>query len=161
MRLKQYLTEKLNLNYPVKSVGNYPGDFATEFYVGEEKYEFMASEYDYEDIFGYPKYDKDFIPDRHAWEIEFAILSKHPGVDRWGINKLMGASGALQVFSAVATSLKLFIKEEKPFAFYFSAKEPSRVKLYNTLSKMITQKFPYTLKKGNMPNANTYVFTKK
>jgi len=160
MRLKNYLVEKLNLNYPVKDITDYPSEFTTKFNVGEEEYEFEANGYFYEDIYGYPEDNEDFIPDRHAWEIEFSNISKHPGKDRWGINQLMGTKGALQVFSGVATSLKLMIKKEKPMAFYFSAKEPSRIKLYNTFSKMIAKKFPYTVKKLNVPHSNTFLFTK-
>ena len=156
---KHLLVEKVDLNYPVKVTSSGWDEFLTEFMVGEEKYSFEAQEYFFEDIFGYPEDDKDFEPDRHAWEVEFANISKHPGKDRWGINDLLGMK-ALKVFSGVATSLKKFIKSENPYAFYFSAKEPSRVKLYNTMAKLISKKIPYKLQKGNVPHANTYVFYK-
>ena len=86
MRLEKYLVnEKFNLNYPVKVIGAPAGrdaqDFFTEFMVGEEKYRFGAEEYFFEDIFGYPDDDKDFVPDRHAWDVGFANISKHPGKD--------------------------------------------------------------------------------
>lgn len=160
-RLEKYLTEKFDLNYPVKITGKYAGEFLTQFTAGEEKYSFEAQEYFFEDIFGYPDDNEDFIPDRHIWEIEFSNISRHSGSDvRWGINDLMGMK-ALKVFSGVATSLKKFIKKEKPYAFYFSAKEPSRVKLYDTMSKLMSKSFPYKLKKGNTPHSNSYVFTRK
>ena len=70
-----------------------------------------------------------------VWKPDFAIeqySGKAATKDTTGIT---GSGNEFLVFSTVIDILKSFIKKEKPNAILFSAKEPSRVKLYDTFVK--------------------------
>jgi len=70
---------------------------------------------------------------------------------------------ALQVFAAVEELTKQFIKSRKPLIFSFSAKttEPSRVKLYDLLSKKITKLSKKYIKAEIKIEDKHYVFVDK
>jgi len=158
MRLKRYMTEKFNLNYPVKDISDNNDMWDGSFEVGSTLYSFMANEYFTHEVF--EKEDFPYLNQRGwVWEIEFAAFTGNMD-SPWDISGKMGGR-AQQVFSGVGTLLKKFIKARKPSAFYFSAKEPSRVKLYNHLSKLISKISGYRYEKSNVPYRNTYLFHKK
>lgn len=52
-----------------------------------------------------------------------------------GRDDITGTGNQLKVFSTVIEILKDFIKKENPYEIYFSAKEPSRKKLYSHILK--------------------------
>ena len=63
---------------------------------------------------------------------------------------------AIKLFAALPQAIKMFIKDKKPKDFRFSAKtnEPSRVRLYDRLSKMIKG---YKLKRYTEKADNNYI----
>jgi hypothetical protein len=82
---------------------------------------------------------------------EFTIedrFKKHPGIfeavfyhaDSRDDIGIIGTGNAFQVFSTVAQLLQYAIKEMRIKAIYFTAEEPSRVKLYRSLCKYFAAK---------------------
>ena len=117
-----YLIEKLDLNVPVKVVANNKMIWQATWEVNGVKFRFIAEtdEFDYN------------IPE---WGITFWNMST-PSIFSSGSTDLTGDVGvsSLKVFSGVASAFKKFIRAKKPEYFFFSASEPSRVRLYNRLA---------------------------
>ena len=87
-----------------------------------------------------------------GWEIIFFNISKDS-------EEITGSGGEFVVFATVAKMLDDFLKKVKPTKFYFSAKEPSRRKLYDRMSKLLIRKYSdYSLKKEKMRSGQGYVF---
>jgi len=147
-----YLTEKLNLNVPVKVTANNAYTWQATFEVDGVLYRFAA---DFDDE---PLPDEDEV----SWGVVFFNMSEPT---RFGIgsSKVTGKMGAkaLSVFSGVASAFKKFISDRKPDEFFFTAEEPSRIKLYNRMAKMISQKFNYKLKNYRQEGDSIYEFTRK
>ena len=135
---------------PVKVVRNEKHIWQSRFEVDGIKYSFIA-DLDDEIIEGEPP----------EWAITFFNDSK---MTSWGIGstEITGDMGAraILVFSGVASAFKKFIADKKPEAFFFTAEEPSRVKLYNRLSKMIVSKFRYKMERGGEKRDEFYSFYK-
>jgi len=144
-----YLIEKLDLNVPVKVILNNRYSWQATWEVNGVKFRFEA---DMDD----PDYD---TPE---WGITFWNMST-PSIFSSGSTDLTGNMGAssLKVFSGVASAFKKFIRAKKPEYFFFSANEPSRVRLYNRLAKMLASEFHYKMGKvqPDMDDA-FYEFTK-
>ena len=160
MRLKQYINEKLNLNHKLLYYHSTIDMVESEFEIENGGY-YQVNIYSYEPM--QLGLDDKGIYD-YVWEIEFEWVPdnyEYGTIDPFGVTgKMKGKS--FEVFSGVATVVNRFIKEKKPNYFIFSAKESSRIKLYDTMTKLIVQKIPYTVKKIKMPNGGTsYLFRGK
>jgi len=141
MRLTQYLSEKINLNYKLKAANYYDhGDtYEIEFDVGGREYIFHAEEYRLEwesrqmrEFLGVPKYKGPAV----IWDVEFKEINFSNPRDSHSITGTAKGQ-ALEVFSAVAVCLKHFVLKKRPDIVTFSAKEPSRIRVYNRLAKII------------------------
>jgi len=142
MRLTQYLSEKINLNYKLKAANYYDkGDiYEIEFDVGDREYTFHAGEYSlaYEDkrlreFLGAPNYKGN----TKVWDIEFREeFRRSPLQDPHSITGTAG-SQAMEVFSALAVCMKHFVLKKRPDFITFSAKESSRIRVYDRLAKII------------------------
>ena len=73
--------------------------------------------------------------------------------------KITKTGNEFVVFATVIKGIEQFIKVEQPAAFYFSASEPSRRKLYDRMAKIIPRKFPYERKSNS--RAGYYEFMRK
>ena len=91
----------------------------------------------------------EFVTAREPYEITIdERFKKHPGIfevafyhtDRDDDIGIIGTGNAFQVFSNVAQLLQYAIEELRIKAFYFTAEEPSRIKLYRTLCKYFSVK---------------------
>jgi hypothetical protein len=133
MRLQHYITELFDTKVDIKIVKQNPSMCIYEFTIKELKYSFKADKY------------------RGTWEILF--------VSDVGIS-ITGTGNAIQVFAAIAKCLNIFLKKYKPMVFWFSAKEPSRKKLYLKMSKLITKKYSYKFKteSEDIEDDEIYVF---
>lgn len=145
-----YLIEKLDLNVPVKVTVNNKILWQATWEINGVKFRFVA---DSEDEFG-----DDVFPE---WSITFWNMST-PSIFSSGSADLTGDMGAssLKVFSGVASAFKKFIRAKKPQHFFFTAEEPSRVRLYNRLAKMIASEFHYKMEKDIDGSNAFYGFTK-
>jgi hypothetical protein len=67
--------------------------------------------------------------DKGVWNIEFMV---------GGSSEITGGGGANQVFATVIAGVKKFLtKVPNVHTFTFTAEEPSRAKMYNTLAKRV------------------------
>ena len=67
-----------------------------------------------------------------------------------------------KVFATVAEILNEYLKKVKPDVFWFTAKEPSRAKLYDRFAKLIVRKHPkYKAVNSVSNNQKFYEFEKK
>jgi hypothetical protein len=67
-----------------------------------------------------------------------------------------------KVFATVAEILNEYLKKVEPDVFWFSAKEPSRAKLYDRFAKLIVRKHPkYKAVSNVRSNQKFYEFEKK
>ena len=144
-----YLIESLNLNTPIKVTANNKWTWQATFKVGEVEYRFAAD------------LDDDLDDDPAEWGVTFWNMSV-PSHFSSGSTDLTGDAGtsSLKVFSGVASAFKHFIKAKKPDSFFFEADEPSRVRLYNRLAKIISQKLNYKLDSQKGFDDTVYQFTK-
>lgn len=102
--------------------------------------------------------------DPFDWEISFA-----PKFADSDFSLLGNVSNPMKVFAAVADILKKFIDKEQPNSFFFSAKEPSRKRLYDRFAKMIDNQTIYnqdierqkSLENDDEDNNKYYAFTKQ
>lgn len=90
-------------------------------------------------IFDAQPLEQDDMPP-NSWGIAFKKKQKRdPGVSRDVMSKdsfgITGDGNSAQVFGNVISIMKEFLKHERVGALYFSAEEPSRVKLYRALAK--------------------------
>ena len=68
-----------------------------------------------------------------GWEIVFGV-----GKDRMGLDiGILNTGNEIKVFSTVVAAIKEWYKLNKNHPFWFSAKEPSRVKLYKAFARLI------------------------
>ena len=142
MRLTQYLSEKINLNYKLKAANYYDSGhkWEVEFDIGDKEFTFMAKEYQLatespkiRTFLGAPK---DYKGSTTLWDLEFA-QDVSSGKEHYITGKAGGQ--ASEVFSAVATATKQFILKKRPDYFTFSGREPSRKRLYDRFAKMIVK----------------------
>jgi len=152
-KLQEYLiTEKLSLNVPVKVIANNAYTWQATFEVDGVLYRFAAD------------FDDEPLPGEEELTLGIVFFNMSEPT-RFGIgsSKMTGKMGAkaLSVFSGVASAFKKFISDRKPYEFFFTAEEPSRIKLYNRLAKMISQKFNYKLKNYRQEGDSIYEFTRK
>ncbi len=141
MRLKSYMTEKIETNVPTKIHSQKDDYMIQEFEVDGEKFKVLA------DLTFSHYYDDDL------WMITFAP-SDNPTIN---ITSKMGTS-AMKVFSGVASALKKFVTIHKPSVFEFTAKEPSRVKLYDRFADMIAKQLRYKKVKEKYGSETVYRF---
>jgi hypothetical protein len=141
MRLEQYLSEKVNINYKLKATNTYDsGDvYEIEFDVGGRGYTFRAEQFDlaYEhkklkQFLGAP----DYKGKTTIWDLEFAQDEQPSNKTRHSITGTAGTQ-AVEVFSALAVATKQFALVKRPDFMTFSAKEKSRIRIYDRLAKMI------------------------
>lgn len=153
MRLEYYITEKINLNKPVNVTQNDNTNWESKFTVGKEKYEFSAFSFEWFDS-KLPEHQ-----DIRKWEIQFETSGDSADIHQTGRQ----GPKALEVFSYVASSFAKFIKDKHPKYFEFGADkdEPSRIKLYDRLAKMVAKKFKYKLAMGSSYGDKEYYFERK
>lgn len=74
--------------------------------------------------------------------------------------EITGTGQQFTVFATIADILKMFIFRRKPDVFYFSAKENSRIKLYNIFAAKIAKDFNYDMH-SVFAGDQFYIFTRK
>jgi hypothetical protein len=114
MRLQQYITELFDTKVDIKVEKQTMSADIYTFVIDDIEYSFHARN------------------EKGTWEIAF---SQYEGIG------ITGSGNAPQVFAAISKCLDMFLKKYKPMEFWFSAKEPSRRKLYKRFAKLITRKY--------------------
>ena len=125
MRFTKYLNElSMSREMDIKLTHSDKTLFLTEWYIGEQKYEFKALNIQSD----FPS-SKEVI-EKSPWKVEFFPVYPHT-------DKELDMSETLQLFSAVAKSLKMFIAKKHPTEFYFSPMNEKLRKLYVRFAKKI------------------------
>lgn len=73
-----------------------------------------------------------------TWETDFSLRTKGGDI-RWDITN---KGDAFKIFATIIKILDNFLVKEKPKSFYFTAKEPSRRKLYQTMMVRFLKNHP-------------------
>ena len=95
-----------------------------------------------------------------AWLIEFG--RKNPHNNEYEFNIINDNKIAFKLFSVIIDIIYEFIKLHTPEAFYFSAHEKSRAKLYHRLIQLLRNKIPQYEVETTQPYRDTFfIFTKK
>ena len=95
--------------------------------------------------------------DMERWQITFEI--RGAGGKPHDISK---TGNEFKVFATVAEILNEYLKKVKPDNFWFTAKEPSRAKLYDRFAKLIVRKHQkYKAVSSVNNNKKFYEFEKK
>ena len=95
--------------------------------------------------------------DMERWQITFEI--RGAGGKPHDISK---TGNEFKVFATVAEILNEYLKKVKPDIFWFTAKEPSRAKLYDRFAKLIVRKHrKYKAVSSVNNNKKFYEFEKK
>ena len=95
--------------------------------------------------------------DMERWQITFEI--RGTGGKPHDISK---TGNEFKVFATVAEILNEYLKKVKPDIFWFTAKEPSRAKLYDRFAKLIVRKHQkYKAVSSVNNNKKFYEFEKK
>ena len=138
MKFKQYINELFDTKVPIKIDWQELSDLRYSFIIDDLKYTFDANN------------------EKGTWEVVFTLRVK--GANSTSIT---GTGNAPQVFAAVNKCLSIFLKKFKPYQFWFTAKEPSRKKLYKMMSKHITRKYPYVFRTEDQYGDEVFIFTRK
>ena len=103
-----------------------------EFSIGDRKFVFIAIKGTVDDSELYPHEDE--VDKKEAWSVGFVQDATRKGKARIDIT---GEGKPIEVFNKTLAAMKEFVKGAKPKYIYFSAKEPSRMKLYNIMVKKL------------------------
>jgi hypothetical protein len=142
MRLLRYINELFDTKVPIKIISSDKWMHKYGFEINELEYIFMAVKLSMSD----------------KWTISFLL----GGEDSLGSVEIEDTGHAPQVFAAVSQCLKMFIKKAKPPRFMFTAKERSRIKLYDKFAKMIPRFIPYKFTgKSDFHGEQKYEFERK
>lgn len=121
-----------------KMIQNNHEYYTADFTVGEEQYSFVA----------------EYADGKNMWWVDF-IHAKHG-------SKISKTGKSIEVFATVVDIFKAFVSAKKPMNIAFTAKEPSRIRLYDRLATMVSSS-GYQLTKST-PNGDAtvlYHFEKK
>lgn len=145
MRLKKYLANTPNLPLVIELFTK-PVPFDREVHYDKIVYIFTITGKDGVDKQYQAQIwkDDDLRWGEKSWEVIFELVwLGQEKIFSFGREAITGSGDAIAVFSTMGSILKDFVKTQKVDVIRFSAKEPSRIKLYKTLSKHIASKSPF------------------
>ena len=138
------LTEILNKPAEWKWFKTSTNKWIALFIIDDNKYVFQAQ-------------TKSMSGMKKRWHITFEI--RGTGGKPHDISK---TGNEFKVFATVAEILNEYLKKVEPSVFWFTAKEPSRAKLYDRFAKLIVRKHPkYKAVNSVSNNQKFYEFEKK
>ena len=136
MKLLEVLNKPAEWKWFLKA----PREWKALFTIDDNKYVFKAE-----------------TSDMERWQITFEI--RGAGGKPHDISK---TGNEFKVFATVAEILNEYLKKVKPDNFWFTAKEPSRAKLYDRFAKLIVRKHrKYKAVSSVNNNKKFYEFEKK
>ena len=130
MKLAEVFTKpKGKIKWKRKSATKWDGVFS----VDDREFRFMALIGAIDDSELHPYEDK--VDKKETWNVSFH--QSKVGGKRATDTGITGAGKPIEVFNGALAAIKEFVKGAKPKYIYFSAKEPSRMKLYNLMIKKL------------------------
>ena len=91
------------------------------------------------------------LRDGKTWSIEFVQVA-NDSFARHGKTGITGAGNEVKLFSTVIAGIKQWVKKNKPEVIEFTASEPSRKKLYNSLIKRLSKEIGYKIPDNELDN---------
>ena len=129
MKLREVFAKpKGKIKWKTKGAKKWNGEFS----IGDRKFVFIALKGTVDDSELYPHEDE--VDKKEAWSVGFVQDATRKGKARIDIT---GEGKPIEVFNKTLAAMKEFVKGAKPKYIYFSAKEPSRMKLYNIMVKKL------------------------
>ena len=130
MKLTEVFTKpKGKIKWNRKSATKWDGVFS----VDDREFRFMALIGAIDDSELHPYEDK--VDKKETWNVSFH--QSKVGGKRATDTGITGAGKPIEVFNGALAAIKEFVKGAKPKYIYFSAKEPSRMKLYNIMVRKL------------------------
>ena len=131
MKLAEVFTKpKGKIKWKRKSATKWDGVFS----VDDREFQFMALIGAIDDSELHPYEDK--VDKKETWNVSFH--QSKVGGKRATDTGITGAGKPIEVLNKALAATKEFVKGAKPKYIYFSAKEPSRMKLYNIMVKKLS-----------------------
>ena len=151
MKLAEVFTKpKGKIKWKRKSATKWDGVFS----VDDREFRFMALIGAIDDSELHPYEDK--VDKKETWNVSFH-QSKVGGQQATDTG-ITGAGKPIEVFNGALAAIKEFVKGAKPKYIYFSAKEPSRMKLYNLMVKKLASGLGFKVINASQGN---YLLQKK
>ena len=144
MKLREVFTKpKGKIKWKTKSAKKWVGYFD----VGTRNFAFEALKGGADASELFPFQDK--IDTKETWSVVFAQTA--PG-QRLGVTDITGEGKPIEVLNKALAAMKEFVKGAKPKYIYFSAKEPSRMKLYNIMVKKLASSMGFKVLNASQGN---------
>lgn len=151
MKLAEVFTKpKGKIKWKRKSATKWDGVFS----VDDREFRFMALIGAIDDSELHPYEDK--VDKKETWNVSFH--QSKVGGKRATDTGITGAGKPIEVFNGALAAIKEFVKGAKPKYIYFSAKEPSRMKLYNLMIKKLASGLGFKVINASQGN---YLLQKK
>ena len=151
MKLTEVFTKpKGKIKWKRKSATRWDGVFS----VDDREFRFMALIGAIDDSELHPYEDK--VDKKETWNVSFH--QSKVGGKRATDTGITGAGKPIEVFNGALAAIKEFVKGAKPKYIYFSAKEPSRMKLYNLMVKKLASGLGFKVINASQGN---YLLQKK
>ena len=132
---------KGKVKWTSKSSTKWEGTFAVE----DRVFEFRATLGKADESMIYPvKLSKEELED--VWELQF--VQKWPDYSL----EITGGGKPIEVLNKALVAAKEFVKRAKPAYINFSAKEPSRMKLYNIMVKKLSSSMGFKVLNASQGN---------
>jgi len=134
MKLAEVFTKpKGKIKWKRKSATRWDGVFS----VDDREFRFMALKGAIDDSELHPYEDK--VDKKETWSVSFhqSKVGGRQAIIYGPDTGITGAGKPIEVFNGALAAIKEFVKGTKPKYIYFSAKEPSRMKLYNIMVRKL------------------------
>ena len=150
MKLREVFTKpKGKIKWTTKTAKKWVGNYS----VDDRGFEFNAMKGDVDDSELHPYEDK--VDKKETWFVGFFQLKPGQlGTDwrRGGTTDITGKGKSIEVLNKTLVAAKEFVKGAKPAYIYFSAKEPSRMKLYNIMVKKLASSMGFKVLNASQGN---------
>lgn len=150
MKLTEVFTNpKGKIKWKTKTAKEWKGEFS----VGDRKFLFNATKGTVDESGLHPHEDE--VDQKEVWLVEFLQIGtgKDTAFARnFGRADITGGGKPIDVFNKVIAAMKEFVKGSKPKYIYFSAKEPSRMKLYNLMVKKLASSAAFSVINASQGN---------
>jgi len=150
MKLREVFTKpKGKIKWATKTAKKWVGDYS----VDDRDFKFEAFKGIVDDSELYPYEDK--VDKKETWFVGFIQLKPGQigtGRRRGGTTNITGKGKPIEVLNKTLVAAKEFVKGAKPAYIYFSAKEPSRMKLYNIMVKKLASSMGFKVLNASQGN---------
>ena len=150
MKLREVFTKpKGKIKWTTKTAKKWVGDYS----VDDRDFKFQAFKGIVDDSELHPYEDK--VDKKETWFVGFIQLKPGQigtGRRRGGTTNITGKGKPIEVLNKTLVAAKEFVKGAKPAYIYFSAKEPSRMKLYNIMVKKLSSSMGFKVINASQGN---------